>query len=395
MVALLDQLNHSNLSSPGALEAAFVSTPMGQLVTATVHSFQQALLSFIMDLVQMKVGAHMSGPVLNIICVAVFKLAKHTKATFLRHEVSAEIEEGLPQAEASVSMAPICLSPVDIYEAVQAVLPRLHLCVRVISLVPDVEKKLSEDDLSNEAFSLDIQVLQEALDMMDPVGSELLSPSARHVWGGRVTNLSTLLKQLEGLLSREPEAAPEDQSRMIATRLKCQRLEIIKLFLDHMLQSDVNPLLQETVSSNLRLVFAALKNPDFSTSRQTFDKLRHAIENCCRKVGLALLGFKDVQECVLCLESVRQPVILPCGHIGCPGCLRDAFQVDSAARVCPRIGCQKAIPEDFKFLSDAKMGRAAAEHARFRGKISQFFIEMIQRFVFVKGEMPHQVHLCI
>jgi hypothetical protein len=42
VVALLDQLqlNHGNLSSPGALEAAFVSTPTGQLVTATVGSFQ-------------------------------------------------------------------------------------------------------------------------------------------------------------------------------------------------------------------------------------------------------------------------------------------------------------------------------------------------------------------
>ncbi len=335
----------------------------------------------------------MSGPVLNIMCVAVFKVAKHIKAATFHREVNSAEAEELPDAESPVSMATIRLSPVDIYEAVEAVLPRLLLCVQVISLVPDVEKKLREDDLSNEAFSLDIQVLQEALDMMDPVGSELLSPSARHDWGGRVMNLSTLLKQLEGLLSGEP-VAPEDQTRMIVTRLKCQRLEIIKLFLDHMLQSDVNPLLQETVCRNLRLVSAALKNPDFSTSPQTFHKLRHAIENCCRKVGVALLGFKDVQECVLCLESVRQPVILPCGHIGCCGCLRDAFQVDSAVRICPKMGCQTAIPEDFKFLSDARMGLAAAEHARFKEKISQFFLDMIQRFVFVKGEMPHQVHLC-
>ncbi len=394
-VALLDKLHHGDLGSPGSLEAAFGSTPLGQLVTATVSRFQQALLSFIMDLVQMKLGSRMSGHVLNILCVAVFKVAKHIKASVLRQEVSAEAEEDeeMPEcAQAPVSMATISLTPVDIYEAVQAVLPRLHLCVRAVSLVPDVEKKLTEDDLSNEVFSLDIQVLHAALDLMDPIGSQMLSASARHDWGGRVTNLSTLLKQLEGLLLSGVEAVSrEDQARMTLARSKCQRLEIMKLLLEHVLQPDVNPLLQETVGSNIRLIFASLKNPDFSKGPQTFYKLRHAIENCCRKGSFALL-MNDVTECVLCMESIKEPVILPCGHIGCSGCLKQKFQVDVADRVCPKNGCRAAIPADFEFQSDVILEVAAFEHTLFKRKLSQFFLEMIQRFVFVKDKMPHQVH---
>jgi hypothetical protein len=393
-VALLDKLHHGDLGSPGSLEAAFVSTPLGQLATTAVGRFQQALLSFIMDLVQMKLGSRMSGHVLNILCVAVFRVAKHIKASILRHEVSEEAgeDEEMPEAQAPVSMASICLSPVDIYEAVKAVLPRLHLCVRAISLVPDVEKKLTEDDLSNEVFSLDIQVLDAALDLMDPAGSQMLTPSARHDWGGRVTNLSTLLKQLEGLLLSGEAVSPEDQTRMAVMSSKCQRLEIMKLLLEHVLQPDVNPLLQETVGSNIRLIFAALKNPDFSKGPQTFRKLRHAIDNCCRKGGAALFGLQDVNECVLCLESIKEPVILPCGHIGCSGCLKENFQVDGADRVCPKKGCRAPIPADFKFQSDAMLEVAAVEHIVFKRKLSQFFLEMIQRFVFVKDKMPHQVH---
>jgi len=346
-----------------------------------------------MDLVQIKVGSRMTGPVLNIICVAVFKLAKHIKAASLQQEISGEEEGEMQGVEMSfVPMANICLSPVDIYEVVLAVLPRLQLCVRVISLVPAVEEKLKEEDLSDQAFNLDICVLQEALDKMDPIGSAMLVASARHDWAGRVTNLSTLLKQLEGLITREL-VTPEDQARVEATRRKCQRLEMVKLFLDHLLESDVSISLQEIVCSNLRLVFAALKDPDFSSGPQTFEKMKHAIENCCRKVGMALLGSKDIQECVICLEAIRQPVILPCCHVGCSGCLREAFQADADARICPKSGCRATIPEDFKFQSEARIGQAAAEHANLRSKLSQFFIEMIQRFVFVKGKMPHQVHI--
>ncbi len=179
---------------------------------------------------------------------------------------------------------------------------------------------------------------------------------------------------------------------MKAIRRQCQRVEMLKLFLDHVLQPDVDLRLQETVCSNLRLIYAALKDPDFSTSPSTFHKVRHAIENCCRKGGQVLLGFKDVQECALCLESVNLPVILPCGHIGCKSCLREHFQLDTIARTCPKNGCQAGIPQDFLFQSEAKIEQAAAQHASFRRKLTQFFIEMVQRFVFTEGQMPHQVH---
>jgi len=392
-VALLDKLNRDDVGAQGSLEAAFISTSIGQLVAEAVDSSRQAQNNFIMDLVQIKVGAKMTGLVLNTICEAVFKWAKHIKVATLQNEISADDEAETPEVTMlGLSRANICLSPVDVYEAVLAVLPRLHLCVRVISLVPDVVKKLKEDTQSQKAFNLDMCILEEVVDMMNPKGSDMLEGKIRHDWASRVTSLSTLLKQLEGLVSREPVAA-EDQARMEVISRKCQRLEMVKLFLDHMFEPDVNILLQETVCNNLRSIFSALKDPDFLTGLQTFNNLRHAIQNYDRKGGVALLGFKDIQECVICLEAIKEPVILPCSHSGCSDCFREALQADTEARICPKNGCKAPIPEDFKFQSDAKMGLAAAEHANFRRKLSQFFIEMVQRFVFVKGKIPHQVHI--
>ena len=391
VVALLDQLNRG----VGSLEAAFFSTPTGELVAEAIRSSPQAIFNFIMDLVQMKVGSPLTGVVLNKICEEVFKEAKrHQMAATQQNEVSAEADGD----RSPVYIANLRLSPVDVYETVLALLPRLHLCLRVLSLAPGLEGSdiFMQEASPNHVFNLDILLLEKAFDLMDPRSRNLLSASAKYDWAGRVTNLSTLLRRLEGLVSMEP-LSTEDQTRLTATRGQCHRLEIMKMFLDHVLQADVPPSLQETVCSkdNLRPIYFALNNPDFTTSPYTFYDVRQAIENYSRKGGRVLLGFADVQECALCLESVGDPVILPCGHISCSVCLRNHFQQmdSSAARYCPKNGCEAAVPEDFSLRSKAKIREAVAQHTHFRRKLTQFFIEMTQRFVFIKGETPHQVHI--
>lgn len=177
---------------------------------------------------------------------------------------------------------------------------------------------------------------------------------------------------------------------MSSIRKKCLRLEIIKLFLDHTVQEDVDIRAREIVcGQNFRLLCSALKEPDFLSGSQTFKKLKKAIDICCRKVGESFLTSKGIQECIICLETIKTPVMLPCGHVGCQSCIEENLGA-RAAKVCPKNGCDEVVPEDFEVRSKKEIERAVKEHANFRKNLTQFFVEMLQKFVFASDTMPHE-----
>jgi len=51
------------------------------------------------------------------------------------------------------------------------------------------------------------------------------------------------------------------------------------------------------------------------------------------------------------------------------------------------------VPDDFSLKSQVEVEKAVEEHSKFRKKVTQFFIAMLQRFVFTDEKMPHQVSM--
>jgi len=86
---------------------------------------------------------------------------------------------------------------------------------------------------------------------------------------------------------------------------------------------------------------------------------------------------------------MTDPVALPCRHVGCKKCLTDHFKPDSA-RVCPAKNCKDVLPENYRLDVSTEMKLAVKQHADFRKKMSQFFIEVLQQFVFRQYPRPHQ-----
>jgi hypothetical protein len=374
---LLDKLHRtSDAGSLGTLEAAFSSTDVGQLVNRAVDSVDQALSLVTEDLLRIKVPGKVDQTLLQLMTKQVLDAAK--RASDETDEfASAPGEEGdVPQ----VSKA--SLSVVDAYRAVVALRPRLQLCLAVYELVPGLDDKLTPG-VSQDCFNLDIVALTSAFDLLEPKGSDMLDTTARQVWSSKVVALSTYAKQLEGLLSDEGDVA----ALVDAFKKKNLRLAIVKLFLDHTLHADVDVKARTTVCANLRLVLSSLKNPDFNVGSQTFVNLKKAMDSCCRKVGDAFLTTsKGIQECIVCLETIKVPVILPCGHVGCKTCLEEEFAF-GGTKACPN--CQCLVPDDFQLHSEVRVEEAVAEHAKFRKKLTQFFVETLQRFVFAEERMPH------
>jgi hypothetical protein len=253
----------------------------------------------------------------------------------------------------------------------------------VYELVPGLDYKL-KSRVSRDCFDLDIVALTSAFDMLEPAGSDMLDDTTREVWSSKVVALSTYAKQLEGLLSEEGNVA----ALVDAFKKKNLRLAIVKLFLDHALHPDVDLKARATVCENLRLILGSLKDPEFYFGPQTFIKLKQAIGNYCRRVGEAFLTTsKGVQECIVCLENIKMPLILPCGHVGCKVCLEEEFAF-GRAKICPK--CKDVVPDDFELRSQVEVDKAVAEHAKFRQKLTQFFVQMLQRFVFAQEKMPHE-----
>ena len=77
MSVQLDKLNRCN--DIGSLEAAFMSTPIGLVVSDTIRCNVTALRALITDLVHIKIEGKMTGTVLNIVCEEVYKSAKNSR----------------------------------------------------------------------------------------------------------------------------------------------------------------------------------------------------------------------------------------------------------------------------------------------------------------------------
>jgi hypothetical protein len=227
----------------------------------------------------------MTDKVLNLACEEVYKLARSRLALSLDEQL--EAGEGLP----SEGLSDI----VDIYESAMSLLPRLQFCAAVFNLIPGLENRISDDvNRTAYSFNLDILVLHSALEMLDPKGGDMLSKEAREEWTNRVTTLATWARQLEGLVvSKEEQTAP-DKELLESIRRKSLRLEIMRVFLKHIMQENVNIVIRETVCKHLRLIFMALKEPDFFSGPQTFKKIKHAIDSYCTKVGEAFLGHNKI-----------------------------------------------------------------------------------------------------
>ena len=274
---------------------------------------------------------------------------------------------------------------VSAYETVVAASSRLRLLCAVNDLVPTMNNGL---EATQNTFNLDIVCLDAVLTVLEPVGDEMTDASVRRVWSIKVTAVSTYVKQLEGLLVNAEPLTESDKVLVVSIKQKCMRLQMVKYFLIHTLHDDVSVAVQQAVCTKLRVLLAALKKPDFCYGPQTFNKIRRAIEGCCKAAGQAILESKGIRECIICREAITEPVILPCRHVACKACLEE--ELLSGTRVCPSESCGQEVPDDFQLRSDCEIEQAVEEHTKFRQKLTQFLVEVLQNFVFNDENMPHK-----
>jgi len=329
--------------------------------------------------VHLKISSGVNGISLNLICEEIYKIVKMSQAKKMRERIDDDDED--------LNVSNISISAADFYETIVLLKPRLLITVSVFNLVPESVKKLEGEDHPTDQFNLDLRAIHASLDLLAPSsGTGILDDVTRRSWASKVVSLSTYFKQMEGLLAKE-EGVSKDDQMIKSARQKCQRLEIFKLFLDHTLKNDLDLKIKQSICNNYKLLWFAIKEPDFKSSAKTFTNILDVIDNYCRRAGEILLDQTN-QECLLCLEAIAEPVVLPCGHVGCQNCIQNYISTNSNC-VCPMDSCTQKIPPGFSFTCADKTKKGLRSHSDFKKMLTHFFIELLQLFVFERESSPH------
>ena len=253
---------------------------------------------------------------LDLLCQETFKVVKVTAVNNVRGRL--DEDEDFEEVHLDEEVRP---SVVDIYLAVVSLKPRLQLAVSLykfskerstskLALRPS--KKTAEDFESPEQFLLDIRRMDEALASIEPDPKQILNDAYRRSWSAEVTTLSTFLKQLESLVARGNNSV---EVREMVTKIKknCCRAELVKVFFDHVMRDDVDDKIKRSVCAekSLKFFWLALKDLDFTSGSKTFKHILKTIEKVCREGGEVFAHVKGVQACVVCKETLTDPIVLP------------------------------------------------------------------------------------
>ena len=182
---------------------------------------------------------------------------------------------------------------------------------------------------------------------------------------------------------------PTESEELIDLKKKWDQIHIFHVFLRHIYAKNLGEILLRTISGNLKLLWRAVKAPDFE-SEKTFKGLVSALTRMNKDAAkcLNLGGIK----CVRCEESPSNPVLLECQHVGCEKCLQEylqACQEQGKAKRCPDPKCEKPeISEDFSVRSTQVLKDAKMVHDLFRVELSMFFMDCLDLFYFKDNAKP-------
>ena len=378
----LDKLHRGDDGEHGSLHDTFVSTLLGETVEKLFQEQNEIASLFLYDLLRFKVNCNISIDALDLVGSEMLAAAKVAAIKRIRNNL-----DDVDDFEV-VNLCKAPISPVDIYKTVVDLRPRLQIIVSLFNIIPGLEQRMTSTQ--RDDFTLDISALKTAFEMLAHDLNKLSSDRERIEWGSKITSLSTYLKQLDRLVKRG--GMTEESSTLMDSLWKeSKRTEIIKLFFDHIMVASIDEHIRSSLcnTENVKSFWFAFKDLDFSSRTKNFDFFLRAIEKCCRKAGDVFMNYKGIQQCLVCLEAINIPVDLPCQHVGCKACLEDYFN-RSTNRRCPHSECKEVVPEDFAFLSAINVDKAVKEHSKVRKILSQLFLDVLQRFVFVKESPPHQ-----
>lgn len=233
------------------------------------------------------------------------------------------------------------LSPVDVACAFSSLKPRLNFLYNLLVYQPGLASKVGLGSSNSGRFDADVSLFGLLLKELTPKAGSLRDPSSILTWVAKVNKVTTMFHTLKN-------CTPEEEGEKLRGFSKnLDRFNVIKLFLAHMEKHPFKP-----STPTLNKLFIDLKGNSLK-SKAEMDKFLTSL----RQINSESVRFhfaKGSEECPVCKEDIvvegKDPVELPCGHVGCLKCLKE-FQERGTGRkeqeVARSIGTGSRIPDPY------------------------------------------------
>eukprot|EP00092_Neocalanus_flemingeri_P023314 GFUD01025278.1.p1 GENE.GFUD01025278.1~~GFUD01025278.1.p1 ORF type:complete len:2291 (+),score=510.26 GFUD01025278.1:413-6874(+) len=275
-------------------------------------------------------------------------------------------------------------SPIDVHVEFKKIEDEVGWFNSITSIYPDLAKDIEDILEKNSTLPLNLAALKTAIEKkLIPKFEVFDNDTTRESWARDVYQMQSIVEQM---MKVKHVAVPVLDGNLQSIRSSWTRIQILRLFLHHVIPPNMDPLLKKTVLAKIKTVWMTLKNPDMKT-HATFKNVIQVLKII--NVQAAKLHYTGgVNECIRCEEIPNCAVALPCGHVGCEDCLLE-FVEQRRERRCPGERCKTPkIPDDFEIKSTFDVNEAVKKHGEFRSTLNLFFMDLIDNFCFTSMEEP-------
>ncbi|XP_078674105.1 E3 ubiquitin-protein ligase rnf213-alpha-like isoform X2 [Branchiostoma floridae x Branchiostoma belcheri] len=287
----------------------------------------------------------------------------------------------------SGSEEPFCLTIPAVHTAFSRVQGRLHNLAQLLETTPGLLEKLCQVDFqSDTSMTVDTTAVLAVLEGLTPEAHDMATPAERQSWLGRMQCVAPVVERVFAAAASPDNSVcygEKSLTQVNMARFLWIRLQTLQMFMEHMFTSADS---EESLSTKqMDVLWKVLSNEpqtDFK-SVKTMKKVERFLKSCNSQAGIKHFSG-GVRDCMVCKEGLREPVKLPCDHVGCQQCLRRWLTPDRQS--CPL--CRAAVPEDFQCTVTLECRDAVEKHNAYRRCCNSFFMELVSRFCFAGGTPP-------
>ncbi|XP_078611724.1 E3 ubiquitin-protein ligase RNF213-like isoform X2 [Branchiostoma floridae x Branchiostoma japonicum] len=282
---------------------------------------------------------------------------------------------------------PFCLTIPAVHTAFSRVQGRLHNLSQLLETTPGLLQQLGALNLgADTSMTVDTTAVLVVLEGLTPEAHDVTTPRGQRSWLGRMQCVAPVVERVFAA------AASPDNSSCYGEKSLTQvhmgkflwiRLQTLQMFMEHMFTAAGG---EESLNTKqMDVLWKVLSNEpqnDFK-SVKTMKKVERFLKSCNSQAGIKHFSG-GYRECMVCKEGLREPVKLPCDHVGCQQCLRRWLTPDRQS--CPL--CRAAVPGDFQCTVTLECREAVEKHNAYRRCCNSFFMELVSRFCFADGTPP-------
>ncbi|XP_022250656.1 E3 ubiquitin-protein ligase rnf213-alpha-like isoform X2 [Limulus polyphemus] len=261
---------------------------------------------------------------------------------------------------------------------------RLQNVLYLTTTFPDISPFL-KDYVQNrsvlEEMVLDALSLQVCCELLNDHFEKNLLSEQHGEWFKEIQKVKPVVEQI---LSTKDKYGRRRDKILDDCRPLWQKISLVGLFIENVYLTATESKEKKEIGKKLKLFWKGFRENINMKSAESFKVLRMILQNL--NVNVAKIHLSGgVDQCSLCLEPPKDPVVLPCDDVNCQNCILNWLQLHSIPQ-CPK--CKKVIPEDYELLPTRESREAVERHGKFRQRCNLFFIEVLSRYCFSGNSPP-------